>query len=158
MSNRDCGDAAVLHVTHKLPGNFLEYLLSKIAAFHRILEAHKLDDVTFRILSAITETATIAIKLLHGGEVCISNTNNDDGAGELGKCNDRIDRGRHVMNSSISEDQQDRIRVAVHDRLNELAELVEEWAEVGRTRQLNGLERLLVHLDNILDVLDLRVS
>ena len=148
----------VLHVTDELPGNFLKYLLSEVTTADSVVEAHKLDNIALSHFSLVTQTTTIAIKLLHGGEVCISNTNNDDGAGELGKRNDCIDRGRHVMNSSISEDQQDRIRVVVHDRLDELFELAEEWAEVGRTRQLNGQEGLLVHLDNILDVLDLRVS
>ena len=129
-----------LHVADKLLGHLLENLFGEVTTAHRFSEANKLDDVTLCYLIPTTEERTITIELLHGTEISVANSNDNDGAGELGELDDCVNGSGHVHDGAISQDHQDRVLVAGHYGNDELEELVEEWSEHGRAREAYNLQ------------------
>lgn len=125
-------DSVVLHVTDELPGNFLKYLLSEVTTADSVVEAHKLDNIALSHFSLVTQTTTIAIKLLHGIEISITDANNNDRAWQLSQSDDLVNGLIHVMNGTICEDKQNRIDVFTDNGLSVHTELSKERLEVGR--------------------------
>ena len=104
------------HVATKLEGHFLEDLLVEVASCDGFLVVHELDDVTSAWLAHhIGQAATVTIKLLHGREVSIADTDDDDGARQVGELLDDVASSGHVVNDTIGEKQQNRVSsVALH--------------------------------------------
>ena len=124
-------DATVLHVADELPGNFFEHLLGQVPTHHCLVEPDKLHDIALaRLTIAVAQTTTVAIELLHGVEVGITNTNDNDGAGQLSQLVDLIDRLIHVVDGAVGQNEQNGIGVAPDERLHVLAELAQDGLEI----------------------------
>ena len=68
-----------LHVLTELSRNFFQNLFCEITHSHRLIKSHKLDYVSrTRPLRVISKQRTIAIKLVHTAEVCVTYTDNND--------------------------------------------------------------------------------
>ena len=73
------GDLVQLHVAAELTRDLLENLLSKVTALGCFVEDHELDDVSWAHLSlAIAEFTSITVQCLHGGEVGIAYTHDNN--------------------------------------------------------------------------------
>jgi len=135
-----------------LIGHLFENLFSQVASGNALVELYKLNDVpSCSLASRVSETATIAIKLLHCRKICSSNTNDDDGAWHLSQLTDQVNRLRHVMDDTIGEQKKDLVLVCAQLRLNIVLELRQERSEEGWTSEANLGECLPVCIDNSLD-------
>ena len=75
-----------------------------------MVELDELDDVSSDLLAGLVcQTAIIAIELLHRREISVTHTDNDDRAWQLSKLVDQVLGSRHVMDSAVSEEEQDLI-------------------------------------------------
>lgn len=100
-------DVVFHHVGNQLLWNLLEDLLSQVTFLDGFVVDDELDDVTSTGLAiAVLESSTIAIKLLHHGEVCVTHADDDDGDRVQSKFKDNILSLFHIMNGSICKDQQ----------------------------------------------------
>ena len=78
-----------LHVGADLLRHLLKHLFRQVTHPHALLVFYELNNISGAFLSTrVSETATISIKLFHGGEVCITDANNNDGAGQFGQVED----------------------------------------------------------------------
>lgn len=104
-------DAVRLHVATDLSRNFFENLLVEIATGHALVELDKLNNVTRDGLALrVAKADLIAVKRLHHAEVGLADANNNDRARELGQLKDGVLCCSHIVNCSICEQEQDRVR------------------------------------------------
>lgn len=101
-------DSSTLHERAHLGGYFFENFFVQVASGDALVELDELDDIARDELThRVTEAAVVAIELFHEGEVCVSNTDNDDRAGEITQLVYGILGRSHVMDGSISQDKED---------------------------------------------------
>lgn len=73
----------------------------------KLPERHKLDDVSHgRLPSHRAQSSIVPIQELHGGEVCIPHSYNDDGHRQTRGVDDGIARLIHVCDHSIGDDEE----------------------------------------------------
>lgn len=120
----------LLHVAHELFWHFAEHLLSKITLSYRLLELHKLDDISFSALHLVGVT----IKQLHVVKVVFAYTHYDHRTGQLGKLCDFFLCFLHVMDRAICDDQKHTILLLVSSLLQVGLVSFKDWPEVCRTR------------------------
>ena len=109
-------DTVAAHEVEQLTWNFIKNLLGKhVWIVLKLVEGHKLDDISRHILAVCTgvKGLFIAVKHLHGGEVSIANTNDDDGKWKVRATYDFIDSLLHIIDDTIGKDQQDVILLVV---------------------------------------------
>ena len=152
-------DAHALHVGAHLIRNLFEHLLVEVAAGHACVELNELDDIASgRDAASIPETAVVAIQLLHGAEVCVAYAHDNDGAWELGQLTDQLNGLGHVMDSAISQEEQDLVAVLSRHRLHVSLELSEKWSEERRSTKTNLWQCLSVGLHDGLDADNLWIA
>ena len=99
--------AGHFHVGNQLDWHLLEDLLGQVSTGHGIVEHHELHDVTSaRLATLVRQAATVAIELLHHGEVSSADAHNDDRAGKLGQLVDQVASLPHVVDGAVRQDQQ----------------------------------------------------
>jgi len=127
-------------------------LLSQVASCDTLVKSNKLHDIASTWLSnAIGQASTITIKLLHHVKVSVTNTDDDERDWVLRKLVDEVLGLAHIVNGTISQDQHHMVPHLALSALHHAIELIEQWCEVGRTLQINGLQRILVGLSDSLD-------
>ena len=124
-----------------------------------VVKGNKLDDIRCHILAVglRVECLIITIKRLHGLEVRIADTNNDDGHGELRAANDLVNRLVHITDDTIRDDNQDveLLVILIHLlRSDVLVDLVDDFSEVGWSIQLAIIDGALVALNDFVDAVD----
>lgn len=83
-----------------------------------LIEGHKLHDIPFDFFSlAIFQFFTISIQLFHIFEILITDTNNDDTDRQRTELDKQFDSLWHIMNVTISLNQQNRIIVRVPGKI-----------------------------------------
>lgn len=81
LSNSFGIDIVVLHVGADLIWDFFKHLFCKVSTFHAFIELNELHEVSLTLPSSVVhENATVAIKFLHGGKVCVADSHDDDRA------------------------------------------------------------------------------
>ena len=117
-------EAIALHVVNNLIGHFLKDLFGEVTLLHGYVVLDELDDIAGGFLTlAVAETLTVAIKFFHGAEIGPADTNDDDRARKVSKLDNNIYRFLHVMDSTISQEQQDLVGMRGHHRLNVITKL-----------------------------------
>jgi len=66
-----------VQVSEHLIRQLLQHLLSQVAFLSALIEADKLDYVSFSSLSIVAKPLVVAVKLLHHREVGVSDANDD---------------------------------------------------------------------------------
>jgi len=151
-----------LHEIKNLIGNFLEGSLGKLrdTALGSINEGHELDDITASGASSITKSVAISIKDVHGSEVTVSDTHDNDGERLIRGSDESRDGLIGVANGTIGDDEQDGVVLVVGairlhgGRVGHL----DQFAEVGGTGKLDIDKRALVGLLEALDALNVGVG
>ena len=119
-------EAGTLHIGADLIGNFLEHLLGKISSGHGLIELDELDDIAGDSLACrVSERTVIAIQLVHHREVCITDSNDNDGAREGAELINQVLGLWHVMDGTIGQDEQDLVLLSCALTLEQLEELTE---------------------------------
>ena len=123
------------------------------------MELNELNDVTSGWHSlGVSDTATIAVQSLHRREVGPSDTNNDDRAWHLRKLTDQVNSRWHVVDCTVSQEQEDLVLAHTHSRYDIVFELSQERSEQGWTTKTDLRECLSVGVDNSLDSNDVGIS
>ena len=145
-------DVVFHHVRDQLLWNLLEDLLCQIAFLDGFVVDDELDDVTSAGLAiAVLESSTIAIKLLHHREVCVTHADDYDGDRMQGKFKDKILRLFHIMYGSICKDQQHVVSHLAAPTLHHSMEFFEQGCKVSRSCKLDLLQGLAVRLRDSFD-------
>lgn len=128
-----------------------------------VVVGHKLHDIGSHVLAQArrVQRLLVAIKLLHGAEVCIADTDNNDSEGQLRAANDLIDSLAHVVDHTIRDDDQNvelLRRLALQIRLHVIVHLGKDFREVSRAIEATLVESILVALDHTLHSVHARVE
>jgi len=152
-------EVLLLHVAAHLIWDFLENLLGEVTLLHALVVLNELDDIPLGcVTSVVSEDGTVSIEFLHGAEVCVADTDDNDGAWHAGKLDDQSLGGRHVVDCSISQEKEDLVdHTLLHGCLHAHLELLEKWCEQGRAAETDLWECLSVSCEDVLDGENLRV-
>lgn len=99
----------VLHVGQQLVGDLRQHLLRQNAGStsSRLVVHHELGDVTSCIVSAGRQNLAVTVQVLHLGEVGTADADDNDRHWRVGGGNDGGLGGVHVVDGTISQDEQD---------------------------------------------------
>lgn len=128
-----------------------------------VSKGYKLHNISTHLLSVLltVERFIVRIKDIHRGEVSRTNTNYDDGKGVVTSTHDFIDSSLHVIDDSVSDDQQDVVLlVCLGDclRLGHLIHQVQDRSKVSRSIQIDRVNGFFVGFNYTVDSIDLRVK
>ena len=107
--------ADIFHVQADLFGDLAEDFLRQVAFPDGFIETHELDNVAGADpASVISQQLAITVKLLHQLELLTFADSDDDYAsGQVGCIDDQSFDSAHVVNSSVREDQQNVVDIAL---------------------------------------------
>lgn len=115
-----------LHVAAQLGRHLSEDLSCKVSLGHRFFEGYKLNDIALASVAFVVfKETTVTIKLIHAGEIGIAHTDDDNGAGLLGKLNDRSLGLTHIHNLTVGQDHEDLVNGLAVELVAVLKELLQ---------------------------------
>lgn len=141
--------AFIGEAANELPWDLLENQSSQVLtglvdsrSADDFLVLHKLDNV----LAASFDGHVVTIKSDHVGEVLITDSDDNDGHGQVarGDVSNLVDGLVHVVDLSVSKDQQDMEHLAVLARHHLLGSLADHLGEAGRSQELELGQTVLV--------------
>lgn len=147
-----------MHVATYLIRYFLQDLFLKVASIYRGRILDELDYFTLATSAhVVPEDSIAAIQLLHVAEISMTDTDDDNGAGELRKLHNKLLCSRQVMNGAICKYQQDLVLLLSLQGFNVTHELLEERSKHGRSSHYNLLECATIGREHVLDTVYFRV-
>ena len=133
-------------------------MFSKVTPSHALVEFDKLDDIASSWDTArVAKAAIVSIEFFHCAEIGIAHSNDDDRAWHLRQFADEVNSLRHIMDSSIGQEQQNLVASSLAHRLHVIFELSQEWSKKGWTSKADLGESRPIRLHNVLDSNDLGV-
>jgi hypothetical protein len=148
-------DVVRLVVVGQLPGQLSEGSLRKlrVVPLLEVAEGNELHDVPRGSLSRSgSQQSIIRVEVVHVLEVGITHADDDDGEGKIRGVNDLLDAALHVGNDSVGDHEEDPVDLLLDGgRASDGGDLLDDGAKVGRARQLDVAQRMLVGADHVLD-------
>lgn len=157
-------DVVSVHEVQELPRDLLKGLLGQQCGIMlEFRERHKLHDVTFHVLAESfgVQWLVVCIKHVHGGKVCITNTDDNDRNWEGGSTHYLVNCLLHVHDLAISDDQKDQVllvSLGYFQALGHVIHRLDDLIEVSRTIQLNIVQGMCVSVKDTFQALALRVK
>lgn len=102
----------------------------------------------------VSERLSIAIKLLHGIKVGVTDPDDDDGAGVFRQLINQILGLRHIMDRSIGQQEQDLVHLLILCRNEQVEKFLKEWCEQGWTTEPDLTLGLAICSNDLLNAID----
>lgn len=120
---------------------------------HEFAEGYELHDVGRHVALVLLgpERHFVRIKLVHRAEIGRAYTHDNDTKGLAAASHNLVNRPLHVIDYTICNDQQDVVLLILLRDVHLLCHFiyqVQDRSEMGRTIQVDMIDRMLVCLDN----------
>jgi len=134
-------------------------LREEVRVVLEVIEGHKLDDISSHVLAVglRVESLFVSIEDLHGLEVGVTDSDNDDGDGELGSTDYLVDCLVHIIDNTIGDDHTDveLLSVLAHRlSLSIVINGLEDLREVSWPVKIDVLDGILVAVDHLVEAVD----
>lgn len=126
-------EADLFHVLADLFGNLLQDLLGKVSSLYALLKLNKLNNIARADLSSsgIFEWFVITVKSDHVREFFVADTNDNNGYGHVSTLTDLVDNLLHIVDFTVSQNEQDLVSHGVTLLFDHCHELIDDLTKVS---------------------------